>query len=189
MSLNLNFTLELTVLSRDTHVANPPKIDKFRLSDLTLAAMADPTLGQLDARLTQIDELLLEDEFGNPSLEPSERFALEAEANAILKVLAEELGKAQNRDPQEMYELRNKIRTLRHLSARVAQHVKLHPDDPEADRIVTEAFQGLNDGTKTHEEASHMINSIFDPSRFGTCKPKETRFAGWFKRIFNRTRR
>lgn len=146
------------------------------------------TLGQLDTRLTQIDELLQKAEFGNVSLQPSERSALEAEADAILKVLAEELGKAQNLDPQEVYETRNKIRQLRHISARVEQHMKLHPDDPEADRIVTEAFQGLKDGTKTNEEASRMITSIFDPNRFGPSKPEERRFAGWFKRIFNRAK-
>ncbi len=151
--------------------------------------MVNPTLGQLDTRLTQIDEILHKAEFGNVSLEPSERSALETEAEAILKVLAEELGKAQNLDPQEVYETRNKIRQLRRISARVQQHLELHPDDSEADSIVAEAFQGLKDGTKTNEEASRMITSIFDPNRLGTSKREEKRSTRWFKRIFKRTNR
>jgi hypothetical protein len=99
--------------------------------------MAYATLGQLDARLTQIDELLLKAEFGNVNLEPSERSALEVEAEAILKLLAEELGKRQNLDPQAVYETRNKIRQLQHIAAGVEQHVKLHQMIPK----LTGSFQ------------------------------------------------
>jgi hypothetical protein len=147
--------------------------------------MAYATLGQLDARLTEIDDLLVKAELGDVHLQPSERSKLEAEAEAILKLLAEELGKRQNLDPAEVYKLRKGVRDLNHIAAVAERHVELHPNDAEADRTVAEAFQGLKDGTKTKEEAARMIASVIRPSKpvGGTDTKPRSRLAGWFDTV------
>jgi hypothetical protein len=153
--------------------------------------MAYATLGQLDARLTEIDDLLVKAELGDVHLPLSERSKLEAEGEAILKVLAEELGKRQNLDPQEVYKLRKSVRGLNHIAAVAERHVELHPNDPEADRTIAEACQGLKNGTKTKEEAARMIASVIRPDKPAgvTATKSESGVASWFnavKRILTR---
>jgi hypothetical protein len=149
-------------------------------------------LGQLDARLTEIDDLLIGADLGDVHLTPSERSKLETEAEAILNALSRALGKAANLDPQKVYEERNSVRELRHIAAVTKRHQELHPNDPEGDRIVAEAFKGLNNGTKTSEEVAQMITSVvFPKAGRNTPAKRGTRFspAEWLsalKRIVTR---
>ena len=120
------------------------------------------TLGQIDARLTEIDNILLRADVGEVYLGTSERSELEAEAEAILKLLAEELGKRRKIDPREAYEMRNEIRQLNYVAAITERYSQAHPEpNPENDRIIAEAVKGMDNGTKTQEEAGRMIASIY----------------------------
>jgi hypothetical protein len=147
--------------------------------------MAYATLGQLDARLTEIDDLLIRADLRDVQLAPSERSKLVAEAEEILNVLAQELGKLQNLDPREVYQQRKSISELRHIAAVTERHVKLHPNDSEADRVIAEAFQGVENGKKTKDEAAQMIASVIfrDESPVSTATKPEGSFARWFNAL------
>lgn len=120
------------------------------------------TFGQLDARLTEIDGLLLKADLGEVEINSTERSNLSAEAEAIMDVLARELGERQNIDPKVVYKLRNDIRQLHYIATVGEKHLKAHPEPrPEDDRIIREAFEGLKDGTKTKEEVASAIYSVF----------------------------
>jgi len=74
-----------------------------------------PTIGQIDARLTEIDDVLFKVSTGQTIMSDAEVIAMQAEAGRIMTTLAAALGKAENVDPKFMYERRDKIRQLKFL--------------------------------------------------------------------------
>ena len=90
--------------------------------------MAYVTLGQLDERLTAIDDLLLKADLGELSIDSTEREVLNVEAEAILKTLAKEIGKRQNIDAKEVYLTRSKVRGLDYLTAVMEKYQATHPE-------------------------------------------------------------
>ena len=150
--------------------------------------MTHATLAQLDARLTEIDDLLVKADLGDLHLVSSERSKLEAEAEGILQLLARAIGELQNLDPSKVYEERNGVRQLGYIAALTNRHQELHPNDPNAGKIISEAFRGLNDGTKTTQEAARMITSVILPSKTasGTLPKTRSRIASYFQKCLRR---
>jgi hypothetical protein len=125
--------------------------------------VAYATLGQLDERLTEIDRSLLRASLGEVLLGAGERSALEHEGEMIARLLAQELGKHHNKPAEEIYEMRESIRQLNFIAGVGARYRELHPEpNPEHDRIIAEACEGLKNGTKTNEEVAKAIASVFD---------------------------
>jgi len=141
--------------------------------------MAYVTLGQLDERLTAIDDLLLKADLGELSIDSTEREVLNVEAEAILKTLAKEIGKRQNIDAKEVYLTRSKVRKLDYLAAVMEKYQATHPEpNPENDRVIAEFFSGVDDGSKTQKDAAAQVALIFSrafPGLAGEAHGVETR--------------
>lgn len=124
--------------------------------------MTQWTLGSLDGRLTEIDDLLFKDDTGQVAIDPTDRRILEVEAQAILETTSEELGKHWQKDASHFYEMRQKVRNINRVAAMVERHMKLRPEpNPENDKIIESAFKALRDGSKTNDEVAKEIYSIF----------------------------
>jgi hypothetical protein len=74
--------------------------------------MATATLGQIEARLSEIDDLLFKGETGQIPLRRGERGRLKDEAQQILEILAKALAPLNNMTAQEVYEMRDKNRSM-----------------------------------------------------------------------------
>jgi hypothetical protein len=134
--------------------------------------MAEATLGQLDARLIEIDDLLFKADTGQLPIEAVEREKLNGEAEAILTLLSRELGRAHNLDPRVVKEQRQSVRELNYIAALTERDLKLHPEpNPERDRIIAEVFDGLKRRTTTGEEAARKLTSIYQYMFAGASMP------------------
>src|SRR6187402_725617 len=89
-----------------------PGFQHFQSFERLQFLMAQATIGQIDARLTEIDDVLFKVSTGQTIMSDAEVIAMQAEAGRIMTTLAAALGKAENVDPKFMYERRDKIRQL-----------------------------------------------------------------------------
>jgi hypothetical protein len=120
--------------------------------------MAQATIGQIDARLTEIDDVLFKVSTGQTIMSDAEIIAMQAEAGRIMTTLAAALGKAENVDPKFMYERRDKIRQLRFLSACLDRHVMLNSQPHDE---VVDAFRSILDSTTPDEDSIEKLKASF----------------------------
>jgi len=143
------------------------------------------TYGEVDKTISEIDERLFNAETAQIKVSWEEYSALKLEADALMDVLAKAMSEEDGKSFDECYLLRQKLRAINKLSSMGELHMKLHPEpNPENDAIIASAFGGLEDGTKTHAEASAEIASIFDYLFANAPHPPEEPKRGFFRRIF-----
>ena len=118
--------------------------------------MAYATLEQIDARLTQIDDLLFKARTGQISISKAERMKLENEADSILETLSNELGRLTEKGADSVREAKQKVRSLNFIAAAIARQLELHPEpNPKRDAMIAEAF--APGSSKSNEEVAQLI--------------------------------
>jgi hypothetical protein len=143
----------------------------------------EATLRQLEDRLNQIEDILVLEPLRSrfdpkTALGPTEAAKLRIEADAIRKVLVQELAKCANQSSGMISATRDRWRQLRglELAAKFSLENKLYT--PNSDAIIAEAMKGLSDGTKSQEDVAALIKHAFFPNEVERVRVPKRR-ANW----------
>jgi hypothetical protein len=124
--------------------------------------MAEAPLGQIDARLKEIDALLFKADPGQISIGPAKRSKVESEAESILTLLSNGLAKDRKLDPRTVYDMRQNLRQADYIVAVTQRDLELRPEaNPERDAIVGAVSKWLDDGTKARAGIASELASIY----------------------------
>jgi hypothetical protein len=124
--------------------------------------MAEATLGQIDKRITEIDDLVFRGNTGQIPMTLEGRSRLEDEAHALMEILANGLHGCGAGDYQELYDASQKVRELTLVSAMTNRYMELHPEpQPKIDALVAAACSGKTDGTMPPGQLGKILGVIF----------------------------
>lgn len=124
------------------------------------------TIGQLEARLTEIEDALLRKTLGetsDASIGSEQESTLRAEADCIRRVLAAELGKRTGMGPEAVLEARATARGMHELAQRIEWAIQHKRFNSEADATIKNAFADLQNGTKTQDQVVAELTSLLMP--------------------------
>lgn len=144
------------------------------------------TLAEVDERITALDDLIFKIETGQIPASWEEYEARRIEAEALMKVLAENLSSLQGITYKEAFDPRQQIRSLNKISAVVERHIAFHPEDKHKDDpLLIAAVHNGTDGSEFDPQAIEKFISRFN-YMFEKCpKPHQEKPKGFFKRLFN----
>ncbi|WP_353067740.1 hypothetical protein RBB77_23305 (plasmid) [Tunturibacter psychrotolerans] len=124
--------------------------------------MAEATLGQIDQRITEIDDLVFRGNTGQLPMTVEGRARLEDEAGSLMEILARALHENGAGEYQTLYDARQQVRNLTLVSAMSHRYMELHPEpQPEIDAVIAAACQGYTDGTGPKGQAGKMLAAVF----------------------------
>jgi hypothetical protein len=121
--------------------------------------MSDLTVRDVGERMKEIDLLLFMIDTAQISMSWEEYCALKIEADALMKLLAEELAKEMNRPFEVVIKDLKIARHLDRLEMTIERHKFIYPvPDPAHDAIIKSAF---GDSTKSDAQVTAELDTVF----------------------------
>jgi hypothetical protein len=117
------------------------------------------TVGEANELLLELDDLLFKAETGQIEMSWAVYRAHQTTAEELVVVVAQALSRDSGKPYEEMYNLHNKIKSLKRVQATANLHQKLHPDlplTPEEGNFLARFL----DESATEEEAKQMFTQF-----------------------------
>ncbi len=133
--------------------------------------MAEATLGQIDARITEIDELVFRGRTGQISMTVAQHNVLQQEVAYLVPILARGLSESGAGDYETVHQARESIRQLKLLSALFGRYTELNPEsdfEGLGNAIAGSLASGnapddLKDHAEAFERLTAILNSVYVP--------------------------
>ena len=121
--------------------------------------MAGDTLGEISAKISEIDDLIFRADTGQITLTWAQYKSLHEDGETLMNMLAESLAHYKGTTAAEMYEERDKVRRANRFAATATRYNELHPEeDPEVDAI----FKAMSsDDVEVAKTAQHQVAELW----------------------------